>query len=78
MIPLDFLLQLSSFTTTIENYTHEGEPLDLIIMCHSIYFFYYDIHNVMSKLKSWLAPDGIIVIVVERSPFLQAISKNMI
>jgi hypothetical protein len=43
-------------------YSHDGPPLDLIIMNHSFYYFFEERHSVFSKLNTWLAKDGIIVL----------------
>lgn len=69
--------QVECFNQTIENYNHEGPKLDLILASHSLYYFYHQGAEVLDKLRSWLAEEGIVVISVDNSPFLHKIDELM-
>ena len=66
--------QVSCFKETIQTYNHNGPNLDLILICHAFYYFYYDRQQVLNKLKSWLTDEGIMVVIVDSTPIVHALS----
>ena len=65
--------QVRCFNETMETYSHNGPNLDLILVCHSLYYFYYDRQQLLRKLQSWLTDEGIMVVVVDTSPIIHAL-----
>ena len=67
--------QLNVVNKAIDEYEHDGPPLDLILMSHCFYYFYPDATNILKKLKTWLSKDGIMLIIVDASSFKRGICK---
>lgn len=57
--------QLHNFVEEMQSYIHTGEKLDLIWMCHSVYYVLDDLPQLIATMQHWLSKDGIIVILFD-------------
>ena len=46
----------------MEDYEHTGNKLDTVFILHSLYYMLDDIDTLLTRLRSWLAPGGEIII----------------
>ena len=46
----------------MQDYEHKGNKLDTVFILHSLYYMLDDIDILLTRLRSWLAPGGEIII----------------